>query len=45
MRVKFIVENEVKIILENAPADNVFLSTFGLNSNFELPAQDNCISG
>jgi len=24
MRVKFIVENEVKIILENAPADNVF---------------------
>jgi len=34
MRVKFIVENEVKIILENAPADNVFLSTFGLKLQF-----------
>jgi hypothetical protein len=38
MRVKFVFESEAEIVLENAPADNVFISTFGLDINFELPA-------
>jgi hypothetical protein len=38
MRVRFGGKNEVEIVLENAPADNVFLSTFVLGFDFELPA-------
>jgi hypothetical protein len=45
MRVGMVVRNEAEIVLENAPADNVFLSAPALGSNFELPAEDDRVSG
>jgi hypothetical protein len=45
MRVKIVVGNERGIVLENPPPDNVNLSSFALDSNFELLAKDDYVSG